>query len=500
MNGPASAGLNVPAELDPRAVNRERPRALVVDALVVAGFKLLVSALVLARGFRAISDDDYARIVIAQRFAEAPALDPSGTSWLPLPFWLYGIAFSVAGPSLAVARGVALLLGALAALLVWAAASSLGANRAGALLAGLLAAALPHSAWLGAATVPEALSAALTAFGVAAATSENTRRRLAGGLALGAACWCRYEAWSVTAAIAAWTMVCAVRRRDAKHFAPAAIALAPIAFWLVNGALRHGDALFFWKRVTGYKQALGGASELGLALRPLVDLVQKEPHLCLALALALLLVTLRAPRVRPLPRPALLVWAALVLLGSLMLGEASGGAPTHHPERALLPLWYLGTAALGTVFGELTRPAAARRASPGGLVRSPYTHVAALVLAACLLRASAPSGFVDRAHALDIGARARALGAPALLIDSEDYAYLAVTAAFGRPNHAVPFDDHDPRHARSADVSLDGRPLRESLARTPGAFLVATRAHEQTARQLGSIRAENAEFLLIEPH
>ncbi|HEX3855498.1 MAG TPA: hypothetical protein VHW01_31260, partial [Polyangiaceae bacterium] len=36
-------------------------------------------------GFRALSDDDYARISIAQRFAHTPHIDPSGTSWLPAP-------------------------------------------------------------------------------------------------------------------------------------------------------------------------------------------------------------------------------------------------------------------------------------------------------------------------------------------------------------------------------------------------------------------------------
>lgn len=498
MNGPASAGLNVPAEFDRSAATRERPRALLVDALVVAGFKLLVSALVLARGFRAVSDDDYARVVIAQRFAESPALDPSGSSWLPLPFWLYGGAFVVAGPSLAVARAVALALGAFAAVLVWGAARVLGANRSGALLAGIVAAALPHSAWLGAATVPETLSAALTAFAIAAVTSKEPRLRVTGGVALAAACLCRYEAWSVTAALATWNSVSAMRHRDAGRMVPVAIAFGAITMWLVNGVARHGDALFFWKRVTAYKHALGGESELGLALRPLVDLVQKEPHLCLALALSL--VVLRARRIRqPLPEPGLLVWVALALLASLMFGEATGGAPTHHPERALLPLWYVGAAALGTFFTGLTGAGMVRAERRDALTRSPYAHVAVLVVVASLLRASAPSGFVDRAHAVDIGARARALGVPALLVDTEDYAYLAVIAAFGRPNHAAPFDDRDPRHARAPDVRTSEQPLRQRLSRIPGAFLVATRAHERSARKLGNVRAENAQFLLIEP-
>jgi hypothetical protein len=196
-----------------------------------------------------------------------------------------------------------------------------------------------------------------------------------------------------------------------------------------------------------------------------------------------------------LPEPGLLLGVALALLGSLMFGEATGGAPTHHPERALLPLWYLAAAALGAAFTRLT--SGAERL--GTLARSPYTHVAALVVAASLLRAGTPSGFVDRAHAVDIGARARTLGAPALLIDTQDYAYLAVTAAFGRPHHAAPFDDHDPRRPRAPDVRTNEQPLRKRLSHTPGAFLVATRAHEQSARKLGRVRADNAQFLLIEP-
>ncbi len=60
------------------------------DAVGVGVAKLVASLAVLGSGFRAVSEDDYARIVIAQRFAAAPRLDPSGTRWLPLPFWLYG--------------------------------------------------------------------------------------------------------------------------------------------------------------------------------------------------------------------------------------------------------------------------------------------------------------------------------------------------------------------------------------------------------------------------
>ena len=77
-------------------------RARVTDAAGVALGKAVVSSLVWASGFRALSDDDYARIVIAQRFAESPSLDPTGTSWLPLPFWLNGGAMLLFGASVEV--------------------------------------------------------------------------------------------------------------------------------------------------------------------------------------------------------------------------------------------------------------------------------------------------------------------------------------------------------------------------------------------------------------
>src|SRR5688572_26177721 len=178
----------------PRAgTNRLEP---VRDAALIAAAKLMVAGAVLAQGFRALSDDDYARIVIAQRFVAAPALDPSGTSWLPFPFWIYGATMSVFGRDPNVARATAVALGVAGAVLVWNAARWLGAGRRGALAGGLLAAAFPYSAWLGAATVPEAPTAALVVFGSASA-SVTGARRLLGAAALCAACLSRYEAWPV---------------------------------------------------------------------------------------------------------------------------------------------------------------------------------------------------------------------------------------------------------------------------------------------------------------
>src|SRR4051812_25970635 len=103
------------------------------DFAFLAVLKALVSAVVLASGFRAVSDDDFSRVVIAETWAHDPRFDASGTSWLPFPFWLNGAFLHVFGRSLDVARGVSFVLGVLSIALVYEAARWLGAFRRGAL-------------------------------------------------------------------------------------------------------------------------------------------------------------------------------------------------------------------------------------------------------------------------------------------------------------------------------------------------------------------------------
>src|SRR5438045_7803076 len=98
MDGWARAGTPRFAK---QARNAERAPAW--DLLAVLAGKGAASFAVLHAGFYALSDDDFSRVVIAERFAVAPSLDPSGTSWLPLPFWLTGSAMAAFGRTLYVA-------------------------------------------------------------------------------------------------------------------------------------------------------------------------------------------------------------------------------------------------------------------------------------------------------------------------------------------------------------------------------------------------------------
>src|SRR5690348_6357356 len=77
---------------------------LALDACALAAAHAGACVLALALRFDHVSDDDFSRVTIAQTFAVAPRLDPSGTSWLPFPFWWLGGAMIVFGRSLRVAR------------------------------------------------------------------------------------------------------------------------------------------------------------------------------------------------------------------------------------------------------------------------------------------------------------------------------------------------------------------------------------------------------------
>ena len=462
------------------------PRA--TDALIVGAVKLLTSALVLAQGFRAVSDDDYARIAIAQRFAEAPSLDPSGTSWLPLPFWVYGGAFSLFGSGLEVARVTALLLGVAAAVAVLVAAQWLGAGRLGALFAAVVASAFPWSAWLGAAALPEAPTAGLIVLGIASLSESNVRRRSLGAFALAVACFSRYEAWPVAFVFLVLTAIDARRLRSWGLAVPAVVAVLPIALWLAHGAVRHDDALFFWKRVAAYKAALGETRADAGAFEPLVAFV-REAFLLVLLTCVSLVLRIRSGGIRSLAPYARGAACSAALVAFLSAGAVGGAAPTHHFARALLPVWYF----LALVLGHGAEPSlAVRRQRPGfvGVI---------LILFTLLLTKPLPGDFAHRDLELHIGSQAHRLGAPALLVDTSDFGYFAISAAFRKPNATAPVDDHDPRTKRPQDAFASLETLRTRLAGAAHAWLVTTNAHAELASELGAVRARNPRFTLVEP-
>jgi hypothetical protein len=404
---------------------------LAADAAALVLAKLAVGLWVLHQGFSHVSDDDYARTVIAEQLAHAPRLDPSGTSWLPLPFWLEGTVMMLAGRSLAVARLVAVTLGAASVAAPYLAMRTAGTRRATALAATAVAMALPWNAWLGVATVPEGWSGALVAAAVVAMGRASARPWAAAALL--AASLSRYEAWPaclVMASLCAWSA-----RRDGtsrRNLACAAIALAGPAAWMAWNAWAHGSPLHFVTRVATFRQAVGAADV------PLLDkllgypraLVTETPEVAVlgALGLAgLMLAPLRA-------RCGWAAGTAAATVAILVWGDVKDGAPTHHAARALAMAWWVLIA-----MGMDTVTLAARR------VRRPAAVVAA-ALASIAWCASLPARWADapgrgaserRDEPIARGLAMRASGVTHAEITPCAFEHFALLAAWGAPERAT---------------------------------------------------------------
>jgi hypothetical protein len=381
----------------------------------------------------------------------------------------------------------------LATLLVYVAARLLGACRGGALVAGALSALVPYSARLGIAAVPEVPCAALTLFGAATLASADAKTRALGGVALSAACLSRYEAWPV-AGVFAGIGLCDTRKNRAL-LASAALALLGPTVWLLVGRVEHGSALFFVSRVTSYRRALGPAATGPLALRLLQYpglLLRAEPELgALVLVVAALFSRFGDRETsRPYVRTGL---ALLALLVFLMFGSVRDGVPTHHAARVLLPLWFFGCVLAGHGLAHVAARATGRaRASALALV-------AVATLCGWLARPvlMPAEGFAERQLELETGNAAKRLHASVLAVDTPDYGYFAVQAAFGSPTRSVPLADHDPRHPPELDPFADTEGLGPVLRRHGAHFLAATTEHATRARDCTKLWS-NAAFALLE--
>ncbi len=443
------------------------------DAVLVAAAKTATSLGVLFTGFRAISDDDFARIVIAERFAGSPSFDPSGTSWLPFPFWIQGSVMAVAGRSITTARTTAFILGVLAALLVWAGARTLGIPRRAAIAGAIVGSAFPYAAWLGVATVPEALTGALVVFGVAT-LSVTGRARSVGALALALACLSRYEPWPVAAVFALFCAIDAARQKKLSPLLPGGLAISGAVGWLVHGVLHHHDAWFFVTRVTAYKRAIGGGGQSALeaAFAFPSMLVRSEPEVvALALVATGFLLVKDNPKAFPRYRRAIVALGALLVF--LVVGELRDGAPTHHPERALLAIWIFvaifATDGLFEVLGERKL----RAASIGAVLVS--LGVAAVIVRPWYARRDS---FIDRTSEIAIGQAARSQDPNGtLVVEHPDFGFYAVIAGFGAPERASPIDDHDPRKSHGENVFASPDTLRALIEERKATLVVLSKEH-----------------------
>jgi hypothetical protein len=327
--------------------DRRSTRAAWLVIVALLGLKALLDAWILSHGFSHVSDDDYARVVTAQLFAASPKLDPSGTSWLPFPFWLNGVAMIAFGRSLEVARAIAIACGVFSIVPVILAARSRAIHMHWLALffGALVAIATPWNAWLAVATVPEAMSHAFVAAAVIAMGDTKARRWTAPLLLLAALS--RYEAWPACG-IATMVNLCDAYRSKNKDrawaIATAMIAMIGPLLWMAWNAHVHGSAFHFLARVAAYRQSIGAANvplmtKLTAYPRALWDGAHDVAILFFAGLPALFLRNKNSPSMWRRWRAPLL--SALVILVFLIYGDVRDGAPTHHPERALVSIWWV---------------------------------------------------------------------------------------------------------------------------------------------------------------
>ncbi|HXX69378.1 MAG TPA: hypothetical protein VEK07_19490 [Polyangiaceae bacterium] len=313
-----------------------------IDVSLLTLGKIALGLYVLRIGFSHVSDDDYARTVIAMQFAHAPKLDPSGTSWLPFPFWFLGGIMAIAGRSLTVSRTVSIALGAACAAAPYAAMRATGVERSAAVAGAALAMVLPWNAWLGVAMVPEGWTGALV--GAAMIATSNVRARPWVAAALLVTSLSRYEAWPACVLFAAlcFARALAAREREVKvrETTWALVAVAGPLAWMGWNEHAHGSALHFLTRVRSFRRATG-ASELGLSDKVFGyprALSTETPEVAVLAALGTLSVVFDR-RVRGRWRWSLA--GVLAMLAFLVVGDVRDGAPTHHPVRALSPIWWV---------------------------------------------------------------------------------------------------------------------------------------------------------------
>lgn len=481
-----------------------------VALAVIAAVKTVVSLALLWSGFRAISDDDFSRVAIAQLFAVHPQLDPSGSSWLPLPFWVYGGAMKAFGVSLAIAQLTALVLGVYSAVAVWFAAGRLGLSPRAALLGSLVAACIPHSALYGAAMVPDYPSAALALVASATLSARPGPGRALGALAACLGTLCRYETWPIACVVVAFALLDARREHRARReqrwlLGSAALAPAGALAWMLHGLWHHHDAVFFFKRVSAYRHALSDEALPWFVrlLKHPAALFSGEPELLLVVGGLLLAVGL-AMGARNWPhqmwvRPA---WALGSVVGFLVVGDLSDGSPTHHEERTLLVVW-LGLSLLaGDLADRLWDWMATRFKQRAVLSRAALIAVIGMCIAAGMVlrpRLGRTESFVDRSKEIAIGQIA-ALVVPQgerLAVHTEDYGYFAVEAAFGRPTDSAPLMKRDPRRPET-DPLANPTELEHKLDAMQTRHLILPATHRAALGARPNITVDSDGFLLVE--
>jgi hypothetical protein len=419
-------------------------------AAVTAAYAALCVA-ARAAGFDHVSDDDFSRVTIAQAFAHAPRLDPSGTSWLPFPFWTLGSALAIFGRSLATARAASIALASVAAALPYVALRAAGVTRGRALFAAAFALGTPWCVWLGAATVPESCTATLAAAGAIGLAASDRPRPALFACAIAAAALSRYEPWPVAAVLAIVLAARGLRADDPRArravFVAALVCAAGPLAWMAWNAHAHDGPLHFFRRVSNYKRAIGeGSTDAAdaLLLYPRLFFATR-PEVAIPFAFALVPALRDGELRRRWGAPLLCVAAQLAFLA---YGNARDGAPAHHAERALLGAWVIAALFVGDAGLVLLRELVVQGRGLAARAGAACVGVAWVISTARGYEPPGSGPSDDRRDPVARGLELRAAGAKGLVVTPCAFEHFALIAAYGAPEDV---------EVRPRAVAADGR-------------------------------------------
>ncbi|MEW6269257.1 MAG: glycosyltransferase family 39 protein [Thermodesulfobacteriota bacterium] len=341
------------------------PLALLALVALRVGLQLVLHE----SGFRSLTADEFARVVVAARWAETG--EPIGPGpWPPLQFYVLGTALQLHWDLLVTPRVVSSVVGLAAIGLVWAIGTRLGGRAAG-LLAAFGLAIQPSHVWLSSTPLSEGFYATWWLAAVLATMRFHAGRRpawlLLAAAAVAAASATRLEGWVVAVLFCAY---CARQiglaedsRRRAAYAAALLLAAAFPVLWVLSDFVAHGSAFSFLRDIESYKAAFekrGSAQPAGPWIWLEVARTIDPFLLPAALVGAVTLARRRSPELAPY---ALLACAPLPIFLVLHAGHLD---PWVNHVRYLSPFLWLLLALAGCGAAAVLRalaPQARRRAA-----------------------------------------------------------------------------------------------------------------------------------------
>jgi hypothetical protein len=137
---------------------------------------------------------------------------------------------------------------------------------------------------------------------------------------------------------------------------------------------------------------------------------------------------------------------------------------------------------------------------PAGVpVRLALVVIGVAVLGGAVRAVRTPEPFVDRSVEVAIGRACRNVVEPgaSLVVDTPDYGYFAVIAAFGDPARAITLRSHDPREGEQEDPYDAARRLSALFEGDGGGYLVAPRSIRTRLAGADTVVAERGDLVLV---